>query len=60
MCIRHYAAPSVVLQLRDSYAGLLRAAALKTTALALGEATPDAKALIMSQGIFEALGTDIA
>jgi hypothetical protein len=46
--------------MRDSYAGLLRATALKTTALTLGEATPDAKALIMSQGIFEALGTDIA
>jgi len=46
--------------MRDSYAGLLRAAALKATAFALGEATPDAEALIMSQGIFKALGPDIA
>jgi len=46
--------------MRYLYAGLLGATALKTTALTLGEATPDAETLIMSQGIFEALGTDIA
>ena len=46
--------------MRYSYAGLLRAAALKTTALTLGEATPDTETLIMGQGIFQALATNIA
>jgi hypothetical protein len=45
--------------MRDSYAGLLRAAALKATALTLGEATPDSKTLIMCERVFKALLADI-